>query len=87
MRFKMQVKCQRCDKLFSPVSCEKYCQDCIDGKPVVRYTPPKKEDGSICIVCGKRFYPKNKLKKTCGWDCAEEHRKEQNKAWRIKNKK
>lgn len=83
----MQVKCQRCDKLFNQVSCEKYCQDCLAGKPVVRYTPPqKKEDGSICIVCGKRFYPKNKMKKTCGWDCAEEHRKEQNKAWRVNNK-
>ena len=60
----MQVKCQRCDKLFTQLSTEKYCSDCLDGKPVVRYTPPqKKEDGSICIVCGKRFYPKNKLKK------------------------
>ena len=59
----MQVKCQGCDKLFSPVSTEKYCTDCLSGKPVVRYAPPKKEDGSICIVCGKRFYPKNKLKK------------------------
>ena len=59
----MQVKCQRCDKLFNQVSTEKYCSDCLDGKPVARYTPPKKEDGSICIVCGKRFYPKNKLKK------------------------
>ena len=59
----MQVKCQRCDKLFSQISTEKYCQDCLDGKPVVRYTPQKKEDGSICIVCGKRFYPQNKLKK------------------------
>ena len=76
----MQVKCQRCDELFTQVSTEKHCQDCIDGKPVVRYTPPKEEDGSICIVCGERFYPKNKLKKICGWDCAEEHRKEQNKA-------
>lgn len=59
----MQVKCQRCDKLFTQVSTEKYCTDCLDGKPVVRYVPQKKEDGSICIVCGKRFYPKNKLKK------------------------
>ena len=25
--------------------------------------PPKKEDGNICIVCGKRFYQVNKLKK------------------------
>ena len=83
----MLVKCQRCDKLFNQVSCEKYCADCLNGKPVVRYTPPKNEDGSICIVCGKRFYNKNKLKKTCSWDCAEEHRKEQNKAWRNKNKK
>ena len=83
----MQVKCQRCDKLFNQVSCEKYCADCLNGKPVVRYTPPKKEDGSICIVCGKRFYPKDKRKITCGWDCTKEHRKEQNKAWRIKNKK
>ena len=82
----MQVKCQRCDKLFNQVSTEKYCADCLDGKPVVRYTPQKKEDGSICIVCGKRFYPKNKLKKTCSWDCADERRKEQNKAWRINNK-
>ena len=84
---KMQVKCQRCDKLFNQVSTEKYCSDCLAGKPVVRYTPPKKEDGSICVVCGKRFYPKNKLKKTCGWDCTEARRKEQNKAWRINNKK
>ena len=59
----MQVKCQRCDKLFSPVSCEKYCKDCLDGKPAVRYTPPKKEYGNIYIVCGKMFYPVNKLKK------------------------
>ena len=83
----MQVKCQRCDKLFNPVSCEKYCQDCLDGKPVVRYTPQKKEDGSICIVCGKRFYPKNKLKKTCSWDCTDARRKEQIKAWNVKNRR
>ncbi len=38
----MQVKCQRCDKLFNQVSTEKYCTDCLEGKPVVRYTPPKK---------------------------------------------
>lgn len=71
----MQVKCQRCDKLFNQISIEKYCQDCIAGKPVVRYTPPKKEDGNICIVCGKRFYSVNKLKKTCSWVCEYKHRK------------
>ena len=72
---KMQVKCQMCDKLFNQVSCEKYCSDCLNGKPVVRCTPQKKEDGSICIVCGKRFYPKNNLKKTCSWDCTDARRK------------
>lgn len=82
----MQVKCQRCDKLFTQASCEKYCPDCLNGKPVARYTSPKKENGNICIVCGKQFFPKNKRKTTCDWDCTEKYRKEQKKTRRINNK-
>lgn len=28
----MQMKCHRCDRLFTPVGSEKHCPDCIAGK-------------------------------------------------------
>lgn len=30
----MQMKCHRCDRLFTPVGSEKHCPDCIAGKPI-----------------------------------------------------
>ena len=30
----MQMKCHRCDRLFTPVGSEKHCLDCIAGKPI-----------------------------------------------------
>lgn len=32
----MQMKCHRCDRLFTPVGSEKHCPDCIAGKPIQR---------------------------------------------------
>ena len=43
--------------------------------------------GVYVLFVANDFIAKNKRKTTCGWDCAEAHRKEQNKAWRNKNKK
>lgn len=36
----MQMKCHRCDRLFTPVGSEKHCPDCIAGKPI----PKKRKD-------------------------------------------
>lgn len=32
----MQVKCHRCDRLFTPKGTERHCLDCVAGKPIPR---------------------------------------------------
>ena len=58
----MQVKCQRCDKLFTQASCEKYCPDCLNGKPVARYTPPKRKMEIYVLSVGNNFTQKTNVK-------------------------
>ena len=84
----MQVKCQRCDKLFSPVSTEKYCSDCLDGKPVVRYTPQKRKMGIYVLFVVSGSTPKTSLKKLVGGIVQKnaEKNKIRHGELRIKNK-
>lgn len=54
----MQMKCHRCDRLFTPVGSEKHCPDCIAGKPIpkkrtaaeVRAEIKAKRDAGLIVV-------------------------------------
>lgn len=74
----MQMKCHRCDRLFTPVGSEKHCPDCIAGKPI-----PKKR--TVAEGCGKKFYTNKTNRVICSdYDCEEKIRIERLQTNRAK---
>lgn len=67
----MQMKCHRCDRLFTPVGSEKHCPDCIAGKPI----PKKRTVAEVrAEIKAKRDAEEAKKYICSDYDCEEKMR-------------